>query len=538
MNKDRATSDASGIAELRRAEQALSESEARFRALADTVPVLIWMSGPDTLCTYFNKVWLEFTGRTMEQELGNGWAEGIHPDDFQTCIDTYVGAFDGREAFTIEYRLRRHDSDYRWVLDTGVPRFTPEGTFSGFIGSCIDITDRRRLEEQFLHSQKMEAVGRLAGGIAHDFNNLLTVINGYSQILLDELPDGYPGRDEAEEIRKVSDRATALTQQLLAFSRRQVVQPRVLDLNEALASLSPLLRRLIGEDIDLSIALEAASCPVLIDPGQLEQVVLNLAVNARDAMPDGGSLTFHTALAEITAETQGPSASLEHGPYVVLSVNDTGSGMDDATLAHIFEPFFSTRELGRGTGLGLSTVYAIIDRFSGHIEATSTPAEGSTFTIHLPRAGSSAEPAEVAVADSSPRGTATVLLAEDAPAVRDLVRLVLERQGYRVLAAQDGAQALRMAHSHDGVLDMVITDLVMPGLGGQELVERLRTSFPDVRVLFMSGYGDDMAGGPSGPPADAEWLAKPFAPDALVRKVQQMLDAARAEGPVTTSASE
>jgi CheY-like chemotaxis protein len=372
----------------------------------------------------------------------------------------------------------------------------------------------------------MEAVGRLAGGIAHDFNNLLTVITSYSDILLEDLASQDPRRGDVEEIGKAAASAARLTRQLLAFSRQQVLEPRVLDLNASLASADKLLRRLLGEDIELVTAPAPSLGTVKADPGQLEQVIVNLAVNARDAMPEGGKLTLETANADMDDAYVREHPAAKPGSYVVLAVSDTGVGMDEETQRRIFEPFFTTKEAGKGTGLGLATVYGIVKQSGGFIWVYSEPGHGTTFKIYLPRVE---EPVDAETRPVPPlgslRGTETVLLVEDAAAVRAVIHQTLDRLGYRVLEAPNGEAALHLATKHRGPIHLLLTDVVMPELGGRQLAERLSALRPELRVLYASGYTDDAVVRHGVLKPGIAYLQKPFTPEVLALKVREVLDA-------------
>lgn len=392
--------------------------------------------------------------------------------------------------------------------------------------------DRKRAEEelrlgetQLRQSQKMEAVGQLAGGIAHDFNNLLTAITGYSDLLLEDLAPNDPRRLDIDEIRAAARRAASLTQQLLAFSRKQVLQPRVLSLNEVVTNAEKLLRRLIGEDIALQTRLDPAIGAIMADPAQLEQVIVNLAVNARDAMPNGGRLVLGTANVTFDAAGAAGDAVVPAGAYVQLTVSDTGMGMDDETKARLFEPFYTTKGPGKGTGLGLSTVYGIVKQSGGFIWVNSEPARGTTFDMCLPRVDAAVEElTTTARAQDVPRGTETILLVEDEPALRTVARRALERQGYVVLEAADADTALGLASRHHGPLDLLVTDVVMPGGSGPELATRLVAARPHVKVLYMSGYTDEAIVHHGVLEAGVAYLGKPFSPDDLGRRVRAELD--------------
>ena len=367
---------------LRESTVKLQESEKRFSSVA-SAPVMIWSSGPDKRCDWFNEAWLAFTGRTLEQELGDGWLEGVHPQDRDRYVDMYVRAFDLRQPFTMEYRLRHHDGTYRRILGEGVPR-SIEGRFYGYIGSAVDVTEQRLLEEQLLQSKKMEAVGQLAGGVAHDFNNLLTIINGYTDLMLARFTAEDTTRHDLEEVRIAGQRAASLTSQLLAFGRRQTMQPTVLDLGVEVAESAKTLRRVLGSDVEVSVESDGTRAQTRADRNQIAQVLLNLAVNAREAMPDGGRLTLATSVVEFGGTNANRHPRLMPRRYVRLAISDTGHGMTPEVRARIFEPFFTTKEFGKGSGLGLSVAHGIVEQSGGHIEVESEPGRGTTFLIYLP----------------------------------------------------------------------------------------------------------------------------------------------------------
>ncbi len=421
---------------------------------------------------------------------------------------------------------REHDREGRpRVFLNNVVGFVEDGHLVRVWGTQRDVTDQRHLEEQFRQSQKMEAVGQLAGGIAHDFNNLLTAILGNTQLLLRELPPGDSKRGDVEEIRKASERAASLTRQLLAYSRRQMLQPVVLDLNVVVAEMDKLLRRLIGEHIALVTVLAPDLGRVKADPNQLEQVIVNLAVNARDAMPEGGKLTIETANVDLDEAFARAHLGSVPGAYAMFALTDTGSGMDATVRAHLFEPFFTTKEVGKGTGLGLATVYGIVKQSDGYISVYSEPGHGSSFKIYLPRIATPARAAAGPQKGGPARGTETVLVVEDEPAVLSLSRRALEAQGYVVLAASDAASALRVVERHGGMIHLLLTDVVMPGLSGRELADQLAGQRPGIRVLYMSGYPGDAVVQHGTLPSGSAFLQKPFSPDGLARKVRDLLDA-------------
>jgi nitrogen-specific signal transduction histidine kinase/CheY-like chemotaxis protein len=396
----------------------------------------------------------------------------------------------------------------------------------GLIGISRDVTELNRLEEQFRQAQKMEAVGRLAGGVAHDFNNLLTGINGYCELVFNRLRADDPSRELLAEIRKCGERAATLTRQLLAFSRKQVLQPQVVSLNTLLGELLKLLKRLIGEDIELALVPGAALGLAKVDPGQFEQAVINLAVNARDAMPRGGRLTIETHNAELAEGYAERYPEVRPGRYVLVVVRDSGQGMDEATKARIFEPFFTTKEPGKGTGLGLAMVYGFVKQSGGHIEVESEPGRGATFKVYLPRAEETTPSAKSSPSLlQMPKGTETVLLVEDEDAVRALSKLVLQSSGYTVLEARDGQEGVWVAQQHQGPIHILVTDLVMPRLSGQQLAVLLVQARPHLRVLFMSGYTDEAVLRHGVFEADAAFLQKPFNAIGLARKVREVLDA-------------
>jgi two-component system cell cycle sensor histidine kinase/response regulator CckA len=388
-----------------------------------------------------------------------------------------------------------------------------------------DVTERKELEQQFRQSQKMEAVGQLAGGVAHDFNNLLMVINGYAELVLEKLQPDDPRRKQIDEIKKAGNRASTLTRQLLAFSRRQILMPQVVDLNAVVAGMRGMLSRLIGENIELAVIPGSELGRVRVDPGQIEQVILNLVLNARDAMPRGGPLTIETRNIDLDESYTRNHVQSKPGPHVVLAVSDAGIGMDAETQKHIFEPFFTTKERGKGTGLGLSTAYGIVKQSEGSIWVYSEPGRGTTFKIYLPRVDRVAEmPEPIRNPVKSSPGGYTVLLVEDDVAVRGIVRENLTSIGCRVLEAQNGPEAIRIAEEHAGPIHLVLTDVVMPGFNGQELAERLAASRPDTKVLYMSGYTDDVVVRNALLGPNVAFIQKPFSGQALARKLSELLN--------------
>jgi nitrogen-specific signal transduction histidine kinase/ActR/RegA family two-component response regulator len=398
-----------------------------------------------------------------------------------------------------------------------------------------DITERRQTqealrksEEQLRQWQKVEAIGRLAGGVAHDFNNLLMTIKGCSELLLNAFDRRDPRREEVEEILKAADRATSLTRQLLAFGRRQVLQPQLLDMNSIVMNMDKMLRRLIGEDVQLITSLDPELWPVKVDPGMIEQVIMNLVVNSRDALPNGGKLTIETANVVHDEEYASAHISVKPGYYVMLAVSDNGCGMDKEVQSHLFEPFFTTKEKGRGSGLGLSTVYGIIKQSGGNIWAYSEPSLGTTFKIYLPRVEKSAKVYKPKARPSTaPGGTETILLVEDEEAVRTMVSRILQNKGYTVLEARQGVEAIEICERYHDSIHLMVTDVIMPQMSGRELAERLAPLLPDMKVLYMSGYPDNTIVQHGVLEAGTAFLQKPFTLNALELKVREVLDASR-----------
>jgi PAS domain S-box-containing protein len=519
-------------AERRRTQEALGASESQLRAIFDEAAVGMAVVDLDGRLVRTNRALQAMLGYGADELHSMLFSQITHPDDVGTDWELFGDLVAGeRTQYQVEKRYFRGDGSILWThLNVSLVR-DAENAPCFTVGIMEDVTERRRAEEalrqsqdELLQAQKMETVGRLAGGVAHDFNNLLTVIKGNTQLLLAELPPGSPMREELEEIDGVSGRAADLTRQLLAFSRRQVLQPRVLDLNAAVAQADRLLRRLLGEDVEFRTTLDPVLGAVRADPGQLEQVLMNLALNARDAMPRGGKLTLETRNVWLDAEYTLRHPSVAPGPYVMVAVSDTGHGMDAGTQARIFDPFFTTKEPGKGTGLGLATVYGIVRQSGGHVWVYSEVGRGTSFKVYLPRADEAPEPETALAGAELPRGTETILLVEDDDGVRRLARRVLSRAGYEVLEAPDGHEALTAAAAHPGPIHLVVTDVVMPGMSGREVAERMATARPEAEVLYTSGYTDDAIVHHGVLDDGMAFLQKPFDPSTLLRAVRGALN--------------
>jgi PAS domain S-box-containing protein len=492
--------------------EAWKESDERFRQMAASIDQIFWMLDVGAnrilyVSPAFERVW----GRSPEIFRDrSSLLEMVHADDqarVAACLSPNT-----TEPCKETYRIIRPDGAVRWILDRAFPVFNEDGKLYRITGTLEDITDRRALEEQLRQAQKMEAVGRLAGGIAHDFNNLLTVVGGYLHMVLDATPPSDPRHDNLKQILSASNRASALTSQLLAFGRKQMVQPKLVQVNNLLSNMDALLRRVMGEHIRLHTDLGVDLPCVKADPNQIEQVLINLAANARDAMPGGGEFRIRTSLA----------ACRESGARVCIEISDTGCGMDQGVLEHAFEPFFTTKEVGKGTGLGLSSVYGIIQQNHGTISVRSSPGRGTTFEVLLPAVAETEEATPAASPFESLRGTETILVAEDEPAVRTLVCGTLEQLGYTVLQAADGHEAVGVLEQH-GPVHLLLTDVVMPVMGGRELARRVRSVGPSTKVVYMSGYTDDTLAFQGPPQPGSAHIQKPFTPAALAEKLREVL---------------
>ena len=494
-----------------RAVEALERREEHYRSLIEHSLDLISILNIDGTIRYASPSHERVLGYGLEDLVGQNVFTFIHADDLGSVRDAFARA-DGEAS--LECRFRHKDGSWR-ILESFGRNLSHLPGVAGLVVNSRDVTERKRLEEQLHHSQRLEAVGRLAGGVAHDFNNLLMVITGYSQMLLEGMNPGDPQHGDLEQVVKAAERATDLTRQLLAFSRRQVVRPVVLNLNGLVKDMDRMLRRVIGEDIQLIASLDPELKTVRADPGQLEQVVLNLAVNARDAMPNGGHLTLETANLQVTEDFARSQVAPKPGPYAMLSMQDTGCGMDAEVLARLFEPFFTTKD--NGTGLGLSTSYGIIKQSGGDIWVDSKPGRGTTFRIYLPVAEEPAEPAQVAGGAPNLRGAETILLVEDEDGVRRVVESMLARHGYNVLSSASCGEAMALAERYAGPIHLLITDMVMPGMSGRAMAESLVARRPETKILYVSGYGGPVEGGEA-----VGFLQKPFTNEELALKIREL----------------
>jgi len=519
------------ITKRKRAEERLAESEVKYRTLVQGMSEAVMQVDNDDRVLFVNPQFCQMIGYREDELLGRVGYEIYFDPEEQELIRRKNRLRLEKASDAYETRMRKKTGEEVLVRISGSPVADALGNVVGSIGVITDITERKLLEAEFLQAQKMEALGRLAGGVAHDFNNLLTSIMGYSDLLAKKLREDDPSgplRRYADNILSSANRAASLTQQLLSLSRRHTVQMQVLNLNVVVADVERILRGLIGEGIELTTHTERALGRVKADPVQIEQVLMNLAVNARDAMPRGGRLSIRTANVVLDKSYARRRKEVAPGPYVMISVSDTGHGMDAEVQSHLFEPFFTTKEKGKGTGLGLSTAYSIVKQTGGHIVVESAPGKGSTFKIYLPRTEEPPAPPAPSqprsVEAELPRGVETVLLAEDEEVVRSLAREILRSAGYTVLEAENGEEALKVAASHPGPIHLLLTDVIMPRIGGPALARRLQPLRPDMRVLFMSGYTDGDISSYGGLGSETSLLQKPFQPMALARRVREILE--------------
>ena len=539
-----------------------------FEELADFAPVMIWRAGTDASCNWFNKPWLDFTGRLPIQEIGNGLAEGVHPDDLDRCLKIYFSSFEARSPFAMTYRLRRHDGVYRELLDNGAAYYK-NGEFAGYFGSCIDVTDIKEIEalrtrqaerdrttialralndtleekvaertaelmlaeEALRQSQKMEAVGQLTGGLAHDFNNLLTGISGSLELLQSRVRQGrYQDLERyIAAAQGASKRAAALTHRLLAFSRRQTLDPKPTNLDQLVTSIHDLIQRTVGPAVRIEVISDKGVWPALVDPSQLENALLNLCINARDAMPDGGHITIETANIWLDAGAA-RELDLAEGHYASMSVKDTGSGMPPEVIARAFEPFFTTKPLGQGTGLGLSMIYGFAQQSGGQARIRSEVGKGTTVSVYLPRYDGDVLTDEAFMHQPDlPRSALgeTVLIVDDEPTIRMLLTDILTELGYTPIEAIDGNAGLNVLQSNIHI-DLLVTDVGLPGgMNGRQMADAARVSRPDLKVLFITGYAENTILGDGYLAPGMSLLTKPFSMDTVAERIRSMIEAKR-----------
>ncbi|QOY84904.1 PAS domain S-box protein [Paludibaculum fermentans] len=511
----------------KQAEGSLQEIEDRWQFAVEGAEEGVWDWNVASGQVYYSRRWKEILGY-LDDEISDSleeWLSRIHPDDAERNLEAVQRHFRKEApAYLFEYRARRKDGRYVWLVGRGkVIAWGEDGHPRRFVGTMVEVTQRKELEERLRQAQKMESVGRLAGGVAHDFNNHLTVIEGYSELLLAQLPPDSPYFTQVSEIRNAGQRAGMLTRQLLSFSRQQSPETRPLNLNEVIKDLEKMLRRLIRSDIELSTVLAPDVQTVRADPTQMQQVLMNLVVNARDALKDGGKLIIESSNVHLTDAYSAGQQPVKPGPYVLLTVSDTGCGMDEATVRQIFEPFFTTKGSGEGTGLGLCTVYSIVQQLGGWIWVYSEPGKGSTFKVYLPADGRPEQPDERAERPADALGTETILIAEDHDQVRAFSESVLRGLGYEVLTARDGEEALRVAAEHTGPLHLLLTDVAMPRMNGRDLARNLAAKKPGLKVLYISGYTANVIAQQDVVDEGLEFLPKPFTPDQLGEKVRSIL---------------
>ncbi len=537
---------------------ALRENEERYRFIAELIPQIVWTARADGWIDYDNPRWYEFTGLDPEKGVGWGWESVIHPDDLAEVDRRWKEAIRSGVGYTIEYRLRRFDGVYIWHLDRAIPIRDSKGNVKRWFGTCTDVEYQKRIEsalresekrlaqlngtlektvqertrelrkteEELFQTQKLEAIGRLAGGVAHDFNNLLTGIRGTAEAVKQDLPPSDPKIAELDEMETAIDRAFSLIRQLLAFSRHQVAQPRILNMNTVIEDMAKMLQRLIGEHITIDVS-SRDSAWVVADPSQIEQLLMNLALNARDAMPGGGLLSIRTETLTLSESGSRIGFQMAPGSYVLLEVRDTGEGMDEDVLSHIFEPFFTTKASDRGSGLGLSTVYGIVKQNGGDIRVESALGRGTTFYIVFPASPSplQTQPSAPDSLPKSPLGRQeTVMVVEDEPLVRRMVARQLEKNGYRVITAGSSFEALQRARTCLEEIDLVVSDVVMPEMNGHELCQKLLTQKPDLHCLYMSAYPREIVGLQNKLDPSIQFIDKSILHTDLLSRVREVLD--------------
>jgi len=508
------------VTDRRRAE----EQHARLSRVVEQATDSIIITDPQGTIIYVNPAFESISGYSRAEAVGQNprMLKSGHQDPafYRRMWDTLARG----EVWKGRMVNRRKDGTLFQEDATIGPVRDVSGRLVNYVAVKRDVTNEMRLERRLMQAQKMEAVGRLAGGVAHDFNNLLGVITGYGEITRRKLRDDDPLAAKVDQILKAAERAAGLTRQLLAFSRQQILQPRIVDLNGLVADMEKMLRRLIGEDVQLETSLDPDLGSIKADPGQIEQVLMNLAVNARDAMPDGGRLTIETRNTELGPDDVARRPPTRAGLYVMLAVTDSGMGMDAETQSHLFEPFFTTKETGKGTGLGLSTVYGIVKQSEGYVWCYSEIGVGTTFKIYLPRVDEEASPRRKPTAAGPAGGSETVLLIEDDASLRDLLCETLEGAGYTVLVADGGAKALQIADEYGGAIHLIVTDVIMPGLTGRQAAEKIKDAHSEVEIFFISGYTNEVIAKHGVLEPRARFLSKPFTPDDLLRKIRDVLD--------------
>jgi PAS domain S-box-containing protein len=526
--KERTAELRNEIEERKRVEETLRESEEKFLQLAENITDVFWITSPDRQkIHYISHAYELIWGRSTEALYAHPeqWVETVLPADRERVLAAFATLRDNEPRISVEYRIARPDGAVRWIHDRGFQVRDIAGKVVRLTGIATDITEHKQLEAQLFQSQKMETVGRLAGGVAHEFNSILTAIIGQSELLLEDLPAGSPLSRNATEISKAADRAAGLTRQLLAYGRKQFLHPKILDLNQVVAGMEGMFRHLMGGDVDVRIISAADLHAVKADAGQIEQVIINMAINARDAMPCGGKLTLETANVTFDHGRADRYPEMKPGDYVMLAITDTGTGMTAEIKAHVFEPFFSTKDVGRGTGLGLATCYGIIKQSGGHISVYSEPGRGSTFKIYLPQAQSETRVRPQPELPNLPHGTETILLVEDDPALCDMAAELLRRLGYDVLAAANGLSALKLVEQRGKKsIDLLFTDVVMPQLNGKDLSERVQALHPETKILFTSAYTENAIVHQEILRPGVAMLQKPFTPSALAHKLREVLD--------------
>ena len=510
------------ISEHKRAEAMLRESEERFRTMADTTPVMIWVSGPDKLCTFFNKVWLDFTGRTIEQELGNGWAENVHAEDLDRCKDIYSSSFDARCSFQMEYRLHRADGEYRWVLDNGVPRFEPDGRFAGYIGSCIDITDLKRAQEREIARQRLELVGSVAGGIAHDFGNILAGIIAHAEVMVDSLADGSIPTEEVKSIRDTAIRGADMARQLMIYMAPENEVRELINVSGIVEDMTEILKRSLPKRAVLETHLNKQRGTVRANPSQIRQIVMNLVSNAAEAIGDrDGVIRITTGHVTVGPQSHlATSDGIKAGDYVQLEVSDTGRGMTREVQARIFDMFYTSKRSGIH-GLGLTAVQIIVERLRGIIRLSSAPGEGTTFRIMLPFEEQIVETDGSVAAlpgDEALASRATILVVEDDSMLRRALSTMLRMRGFSVLEASDGSAALDVIRAQDKHFDVVLLDINLSGASGSEVYKEIIRLRPGLAVVTMSAYSKEMAATLLGGRVE-RFLRKPFSIHELIEMI-------------------